>query len=165
VAAWVEPTDALTSGTFPSDIGPLQSEIEGEIQNLLLYFPNMKLAYLSSRIYSGYSNGVDEINPEPYAFEDGFAVKWAIQDQLDGNPNLNFDPSKGPVRAPWLSWGPYTWADGLVVPSSNGSVWSCQDIKGDGTHPSKTVGTQKVASQILDFFKTDDTTTPWFLAH
>lgn len=165
VAAWVEPTDALTSGTFPSDIGPLQSEIEGEIQNLLLYFPNIKLAYLSSRIYSGYSNGVDEINPEPYAFEDSFAVKWAIQDQLDGDPNLNFDPSKGPVRAPWLSWGPYTWADGLVIPSSNGSVWSCQDIKDDGTHPSKTVGTQKVASQILDFFKTDDTTTPWFLAH
>lgn len=165
VAAWVEPTDGLSVGTFPTDIARLQSEIESEAQNLLINFPNIKVAYFSSRIYSGYSNGVNTINPEPYAFEDSFAVKWAIQEQLDGNPRLNFDPSKGPVMAPWLSWGPYTWADGLVVPSSNGSVWSCQDIKDDGTHPDKTAGAEEVANQVLKFFKTDDTTTPWFLTH
>jgi hypothetical protein len=165
VAAWVEPTDGLNSGVFPSDISLLQAQIEREAQNLLIIFPHIQVAYFSSRMYSGYSNGLNNINPEPYAFEDSFAVKWAIQDQLDGNPKLNFDPSKGPVLAPWMSWGPYTWANGLVVPSSNGSVWSCQDIKDDGTHPNKTTGAEEVANQVLNFFKTDDTTTPWFLAH
>ncbi|MBA3914597.1 MAG: choice-of-anchor D domain-containing protein, partial [Acidobacteriales bacterium] len=138
VAVWAEPTDELKTGSFPSDIGPLLSHIEGEARNMTAYFPNVKLAYFSSRIYGGYSNGLKETNPEPYAYEDGFAVKMAIQAQLDGDPTLNFDPSKGPVMAPWMSWGPYTWANGLVIPNSNGSVWSCQDIRSDGTHPTNT---------------------------
>ncbi|MBA3916479.1 MAG: hypothetical protein H0X25_22065, partial [Acidobacteriales bacterium] len=165
VAAWVEPADSLYTGTFPSDISTLQSQIESETQNLLIYFPNIKLAYFSSRIYAGYSNGLSNTNPEPYAYEDGFAVKWAIQDQLNGNANLNFDPSKGPVLAPWMSWGPYTWANGLLIPNTTGLLWSCQDIKNDGVHPSTPGGRELVGQQVLDFFKTDATTTPWFLAH
>ncbi|MBA3914765.1 MAG: putative Ig domain-containing protein, partial [Acidobacteriales bacterium] len=165
VAAWLEPNDGVNSGRFPADISKLQSQIENISRNLLGFFPNIKLAYFSSRIYSGYSNGLNTTNPEPYAFEDSFAVKWAIQDQLNGKSSLNFDPSKGPVQAPWMSWGPYTWANGLVVPSTAGYFWSCQDQKDDGTHPNKTTGKEEVATQVVNFFKTDPTTTPWFLAH
>ena len=91
-------------------------------------------------------------------------MKWAIQDQLNGKKSLNFDPSKGTVVAPWMSWGPYTWANGLVVPSTAGYVWSCQGQKDDGTHPNHTTGREEVANQVLNFFKTDATTAPWFLA-
>lgn len=164
VAAWIEPTDALNTGVFPGDIATLQGQIESETRNLHTLFPNLKMAYLSSRIYAGYSNGVSTTNPEPYAYEDGFAVKYSIQDQLDGINNLNFAPSKGPVAAPWMSWGPYTWADGLVVPSTTGHLWSCQDVKGDGIHPTKTSGKEEVANQVVQFFKSDPTTTPWYLA-
>lgn len=165
VAAWVEPTDGLSTGTFPSDMDNLKSEVRSEAQALLTNFPNIKLAYISSRVYSGYSNGVNTINPEPYAFESSFAVKWVIQAQIAGDAALNYDPGRGPVKAPWLSWGPYTWADGLVVPSSNGKVWSCQDITDDGTHPDHVTGAEEIANQVLNFFKTDSTTAPWFLAH
>ena len=41
------------------------------------------------------------LNPEPYAFESAFAVRWLIGRQLDGKEGLNFDAAKGPVRAPW----------------------------------------------------------------
>src|SRR5207237_2358450 len=61
VAVWAEPTDGLNTGTFPSDIASLQSQIENEARNLLYYFPNIKLAYFSSRIYSGYSNVINTI--------------------------------------------------------------------------------------------------------
>jgi hypothetical protein len=76
---------------------------------------------------------------------------------------LNFDPSKGPVLAPWMAWGPYYWANGML-PSSDGLVWTCQDLQNDGTHPSDPVGRIKVSIQLLNFLKTDDTSSIWFLA-
>jgi PKD repeat protein len=36
-------------------------------------------------------------------------------------------------------------------------------LQGDFTHPSPTTGVAKVAAQLLAFFKTDPTSTPWFL--
>jgi hypothetical protein len=61
-----------------------------------------------------------------------------------------------------MSWGPYYWANGLLA-SEDGMVWTCQDLQNDGTHPASPSGDLKVAGQVLNFFKTDDTTTPWFL--
>jgi hypothetical protein len=164
VAIWIEDTDGIASGTFPSDITTLQSEYETMMQTMLTLFPNLKLVYFSSRVYGGYSNGVGSPdNPEPYAYEVGFAVKWAIQDQLDGNANLNYNPNNGPVVAPWMSWGTYYWSNGMLG-RNDGLVWDCEDFSADGTHPSSAYGQLKVATALLNFLKTDDTTTPWYLA-
>ncbi len=162
VAMWIEDSNGIAKGSFPSDMTQLQAAYETVMNNAHTFFPNLKLVYFSSRIYAGYSNGVATINPEPYAYEAGFAVKNAIADQLNGNANLNYNPTLGPVEAPWMSWGPYYWADGLLA-SEDGMVWTCQDLQADGTHPSLPAGDLKVAGQVLNFFKTDDTTTPWFL--
>ncbi|MBA3915091.1 MAG: hypothetical protein H0X25_14835 [Acidobacteriales bacterium] len=83
---------------------------------------------------------------------------------MNGKKTLNFDPNKGTVNAPWMSWGPYIWANGLVVPSTSGHTWSCQDIQDDGSHPTRTTGKEESATQVINFFKTDPTTAPWFLA-
>jgi hypothetical protein len=165
VAIWMEDTDGIATGTFPSDITALKSEYETIMQTMHTLFPNLKLVYFSSRVYGGYSNGVGKPpNPEPYAYEMSFAVKWAIQDQLNGNANLNYNPNLGPVVAPWMSWGPYYWSNGMLG-RNDGLVWDCADFSSDGTHPSSTFGQLKVASLLLNFLKTDDTTTPWYLAH
>ena len=161
VAVWIEDTNGIAKGSFPGDMTQMQGNYETEMNNVHTFFPNAKLVYFSSRIYAGYSDGVAKIDPEPYAYEAGFAVKNAIGDQLNGNANLNYNSALGPVEAPWMSWGPYYWANGLLG-RSDGFVWTCQDLQSDGTHPSGT-GDLKVAGQILNFFKTDDTTTPWFL--
>jgi hypothetical protein len=164
VAAWIEDTDGIATGTFPSDITALQSEYESMMQTMLTLFPNLELVYFSSRVYGGYSNGVGSPdNPEPYAYEVGFAVKWAIQDQLDGDANLNYNPLLGPVVAPWMSWGSYYWSNGMLG-RSDGLEWDCADFSADGTHPSSQYGQLKVATELLNFLKTDDTTTPWYLA-
>jgi hypothetical protein len=165
VAIWMEDSDGIAAGTFPSDMSNLQSEYETLMNQFLTNFPNVKLVYMSSRVYAGYSNGTPSpSNPEPYAFESGYAVKDAIADQINGAANLNYNPNNGPVVAPWMSWGPYYWANGLLG-RADGLYWDCQDFSSDGTHPSSTWGQLKVANALLNFFHTDDTTTPWYLAH
>ena len=162
VAAWVNSVNGGPSGTFPTDMTTLQGNMESIANNLLAKFPNIKLAYYSSINYTGYSNGLKNLSNEPYSYEAGFAVKNAIQDQINGNANLNYNPANGAVKAPWMSWGPYYWANGMDA-RSDGLVWTCQDLQNDGTHPSDPVGRIKVSTQLLDFLKSDDTASIWFL--
>lgn len=160
--AWVDAIDSDLSG-FPGDAQTLQAQLESLMQILKTTFPNLVLAYMGSLNYTGYSQGVSTINPEPGSYETAFAAKWAIQDQIDGNANLNYNPANGPVLAPWMGWGDYYWANGLT-PRSDGTYWSCQDLKSDGVHPSDTSGQLKIAEGLLSFLKSDTTATPWFVA-
>ncbi len=121
VVAWVNDVNGGPAGTFPSDMTKLQGNFESIANNLLLKFPNIKLAYFSSINYTGYSNGLKNLSNEPWSYETGFAVKNAIQDQINGNANLNYNIANGPVKAPWMSWGPYYWANGMN-PRSDGLV-------------------------------------------
>jgi hypothetical protein len=130
------------------------------IQNAKAKFPNLRVAYLSSRIYGGYAT--NPLNPEPYAYESAFVVRWIIQRQITGDKALNFDIGRGAVRAPVLLWGPYLWADGVTPRKADGLVYRREDLAPDGTHPSST-GREKVAKRMLDFFKTDPLAKAWFV--
>ena len=156
--AWVKLADAGPTSGWPAYAQQLQAETAAVLAILHDRFPSLQLAYLSSRIYAGYAD--TSLNPEPYAYESGFSVKWLVEDQINGSAALNFDPAAGAVEAPWLSWGPYLWADGLV-PRSDGLTWECSDLSSDGTHPSAT-GRAKVAQMLLDFFTADSTARLWF---
>lgn len=155
--------DPNPKGTFPADMAKLQSEYESIAQNVHIKFPNVKIMYFGGPVYTGYSNGLNNIDNEPWEYESAFAVKWAIQDQINGKPSLNWDSTKGTVMAPWMSWGAYPWANGLLA-RADGLTWACQDIKYDGFHPSDLYGREKETNLMMNFFKSDDTTTPWFLA-
>lgn len=155
--AWVKEANANPTQPFPQHAVMLQGHLESIARILKARYPNIKLAYWSSRTYGGYATTT--LNPEPYAYESGFAVKWLITKQIENDTSLAFQESN--AQAPWLAWGPYLWADG-TVPRSDGFSWDCSDFQSDGTHPS-TSGRQKVANALLSFFKTNPTTTPWFL--
>ncbi len=155
---WMKQADAGPNQGFPNYAKTLQED-EGRILQLIRKrFPNVKLAYLSSRTSAFFAK--IGLNPEPYAFESGFSVKWLIEQQIKGDPELNFDPAKGEVKAPWLSWGPYLWTKGDSK-RADGFYYVESDFGADGTHPSKT-GQEKVARLLLDFFKNDSTTRGWF---
>jgi len=155
---WIKLTQTK-GGDFPAKAQSLESDLKTIVRNLKTAYPNTKIAYLSSRIYSyTYFRG---LSPEPNAYETGFSVKWLIEKQINGDTTLNFDPEKGAVVAPYLSWGPYLWANGQTA-RSDGLVWLPEDLEFDCTHPN-TSGRQKVAEQLLDFFKNDTTTKSWFL--
>src|SRR6267154_885813 len=148
-------------GAFPGHAQALQGYLAIILRIAKAKYPNLKLVYLTCRTRSYDTNSAD-LNPEPFAFETAFADKWVVQDQINGLNNLNYNSSNGPVVAPWISWGPYIWGDGLT-PRSDGLVWLCSDLsQTDYTHPSSN-GVYKVGSQLLAFFKTDPTTSPWFL--
>ncbi len=158
--AWVKNT-RTNIGDFPQFAQTIQSDLEAIARNLKAKYPNIKIAYFSSRTNS-YTHWVG-LSPEPGAYESGFSVKWMIEKQLDGDAALNFRPENGTVVAPFLAWGPYLWADG-TNPRSDGFVWLPTDMVRDCTHPSD-VGRQKIAELLLQFLKTDTTATPWFLAN
>jgi hypothetical protein len=121
-------------------------------------YPNLRIVYLSSRTYGGYSAK----HGEPESFDTALSVRWVIQDQLAGKPELNYDPAKGVVNAPLLLWGPYLWANGDKPRQSDGLAWLRNDFVADGTHPS-TSGQRKVVEQLTRFFKTDPLAKGWFL--
>ncbi len=156
---WLKEAIAGVSGGFPAAAQQLQGLLAQIARNLRARYPNVQLCFCSSRTYAGYATST--LNPEPYAYESGFAVKWLIEQQANGDPQLNSDPAAGPVLAPWLGFGPYLWTDGLT-PRSDGLVWTCADVQADGTHPD-TSGRAKVSQLLQDFFTTDSLTQPWYV--
>lgn len=150
-----------TIGDFPKHGQEMQTHLAVILNRLKEKFPNLQLCYLSSRTYGGYAK--TPLNPEPYAYESAFVVRWLIQDQAKGQASLNYDPQRGSVRAPLLLWGPYLWTDGEQGRKVDSFVWKPEDAAPDGTHPSDS-GRQKVAELLLRFLKTDPTAKVWFVA-
>lgn len=159
--AWIKLANIKPTGDLAQHGKKLQRDTLAVIQNAKARFPNLRIIYLSSRIYGGYAT--TNLNPEPYAYESAFTVRWLIQDQLKGNLALNYDSAKGEVKAPVILWGPYLWADGTSPRKSDGLVYTKEDFGADGTHPSNS-GRIKVAKQLLEFFKTNPLAQPWFVS-
>ena len=160
--AWLKQANIQPTEPFPKHAEKLAADVTTIIQLLTQRFPNLRLVYLSSRIYAGYAT--TPLNPEPYAYESAFAVRDVIDQQIAGGAALNYDRSRGAMKAPLLLWGPYLWADGLTPRKSDGLIWTRDDLREDGTHPSATSGREKVAQLLLAFLKNDATARPWFVA-
>jgi len=156
------------NGSMPaagSDADSLMGRMGAVVRAAKVRYPNLQIVFLSSRIYAGYAT--IQLNPEPYAFESGFSVKWLIEAQIGqmANGGVVMDPRAGNLNydtvAPWLAWGAYLWADGLA-PRADGLVWRVADFESDGTHPSDP-GEQKVGALLLTFFKTAPQAACWFV--
>jgi hypothetical protein len=138
-------------------------------------YPNLKQVFLSSRIYGGYANGTAHgcLSPEPYAYEEAFAIQRLIVAQIQGAPD-SYSGSLDLSSAPWFDWGPYLWADGEKRRNFDGLNWCSgqndslcnsgnqKDVRfgdpndqtnywGDFTHPTAQ-GAKKVADQMVTFF-------------
>lgn len=144
---WLKEAIAGERSPFPVDAQRLQDSLRAIVQILGRRFSYLQTVYLSSRTYAGYAT--TRLNPEPVAYESGFAVKWVIEDRISGR-----------LQGPWLAWGPYLWTDGTNG-GHDGFIWECQDVRADGTHPSAS-GVQKVAQRLLEFFRTAPTAARWF---
>jgi hypothetical protein len=91
---WVKLANIQPTGELAEHGRQLQRDTAAALQNARTRFPNLRIAYLASPIYAGWT--MVPLNPEPYAYEGAFAVRWLIQDQINGNPALNLE-----ARAAW----------------------------------------------------------------
>ncbi len=152
------PASDADAYTITSGLGRL-------VRTLRVKYPNVQMVVLSSRIYGGYAAS-GTLNPEPFAYETGFAVKWLIEAQIRQEGGGAADALAGDLRpgiaAPWLAWGPYLWANGTIA-RSDGLTWVASDFATDNTHPN-TGARQKVGGMLLDFMKTSPFTSCWFVS-
>jgi len=162
---WLKQADAVPQVSLPSpsaDAFVLMTRLGNTVRACQTRYPNLRSIFFSSRIYAGYATNA--LNPEPYAYESGFSVKWLVESQIDQMSNAPGDPIAGDLNyntvTPWLTWGPYLWADGLS-PRSDGMVWQCGDFQSDGTHPGP-VGAAKVADALVEFFLASPFSRSWF---
>lgn len=167
-AAWVKQADANPTKSLPdtnADAYQLETYLANTMRAMRARYPNLQIVYLSSRIYGGYATST--LNPEPYAYEGGLAVKWLVQAQVDQMrmSGLVVDSRAGVLRypeaSPWISWGPYLWANGME-PRGDGLTWTRSDFVSDGTHPAQSAR-QKVGKMLLDFLKSAPTAQSWFV--
>jgi PEP-CTERM motif len=167
-AIWLKQADADPTVSLPNasaDAYHLETYLGDIVRAAKVRYPNMQQVFLSSRIYAGYATST--LNPEPYAYESAFAVKWLIQAQMNQMSGGGIDSRAGDLNynsgiAPWITWGPYMWTNGLT-PRSDGLTWQQSDFGSDGTHPS-TSGRTKVGSMLLNYTLTSEFTEPWFLS-
>jgi hypothetical protein len=156
---WLKMADAEpTTLHFPTHALNLKVNARAVIHILKSTYPNLSLAYFSSRSYGGYASAPNR--SEPLSYETGFATKWLIEDQIAGDPSLNYNPANGTVVAPVIMWGPYLWTNGLN-PRSDGLIWKRTDVEADAVHPSPT-GEEKVALMLNDFFNNSPSAVPWY---
>lgn len=147
--AWVK--NSIKGQTEPSPAGEmvLANCLEAILAAAIARFPNLKMIFLSSAIYSGYST--NPARHEPFAYWEGLGVRQVVMSRLE-------------TASPWVAWGPYLWADGLTPRAADGLDWLCSDFADDGLHPADGAKS-KVAELLYNFFTTFPTTAGWFLRH
>jgi hypothetical protein len=146
-AIWLKEAIRGEDRPFPQDARALRAHLRVVIRIATSRFRNLRLVFVSSRTYAGYA--ISHLNPEPFAYESGYAVRWTVADGMAGR-----------FGRVWVGWGPYLWTDGTRG-RADGFNWLCEDVQADGTHPSPR-GVQKVARLLLQFFTTDPVARPWF---
>lgn len=151
------PTIALPDAS--ADAYAMLASMGDITRNAAQRYPNLQMIFISNRIYAGYATTT--LNPEPYAYETGFAVKWLIEAQIEGDASTPAGDVSYPT-APWLGWAADLWANG-ATPRSDGLAWIVDDFQSDGTHPA-IGGRDKVSDQLMRFFTGSPLTTSWFLA-
>src|SRR5262249_26903663 len=140
----------------------LRTNLVTSLQLTKRKFPNLKVAYLSSRTYGGGAiKGGRAGHPEAVGSQSALSARWWGVGQKKGAPRVKYDGEKGRVMAPVLLWGPYLWADG-TTPRKDGLTWERSDYSRDGLHPDAS-GQQKVVEQLTRFFKNDLNAKPWFV--
>jgi len=145
-AVWLKQAIARPGGDFPTSSAQLETALAKIIENAKARYPNLAQVFVSPRTYAGYA--ITDLNPEPYAYETGFAVKRLVERRV-----------REPSARPWIGWGPYLWADGTKA-RVDGLTWACSDVQNDGVHPGPT-GEAKVAQQLQAFFNGSEFTT-WY---
>ena len=137
--------DFLTNSYVPcsglADAYQLEKFIGMTARSVKYNYPNVSLMFVVSRNYAGYSK--EALNPEPYAYEAGFANQFIVKaqnvqcpgsgtcittpgDSYAGDLSYVATPGNacgGNPCAPLIIWIGYTWANGATPRALDGLIW------------------------------------------
>jgi len=156
---WFQEDDLRnTTSAFPERADMLVESFIWHIQQMKKRYPNLKLLYLTGRHTTDYMPAkAKEKHREPRAYLNGWACKWVIEEQINGNKELTYMGED--AKSPLILWGPYFWTQGDIT-RKDGYSFTPDMVKTDGVHPN-TLGEIKVANDLLDFWKADPVSSIW----
>ncbi len=133
---WFMIANSINRKTVDEYSTTLESDVRDSLDLFAIEFPNLKIVWIQSMIYAGYSTVSG--NYEPFAYESGKVAQRIVADQ-----DWPF----------FVGYGPYLWADGMT-PRDDGLIWLCSDFADDGNHPAIN-GQIKHSDYLLQFFHED----------
>jgi hypothetical protein len=155
---YLETDDSSVSVKFPSRPDTVKTALQACFRTFKQLFPNCKLVYLLGRTQTFEYDTIKQkrFNREPAPYYFGWAVKWAIQDQINGAPGTAYK-GKNTV-SPLITWGWYEW--GTDTPRQDGFKWTQQDTR-DGLHATS-VGEDTLSTRFQNFLLNDQTASIWY---
>ncbi len=123
------------------------------------HYPNLKIMYITGRHTTMWiPDDAGDKHREPRAYINGWACKWLIEKQINGDPDLAYRGDN--AKAPLIMWGPYFWTQG-TKPRSDGYYWGPELLSRDGVHPND-AGIERVTMDLIQFWKNDPVSQYWF---
>lgn len=112
-------------------------------------FPNLQQLFIHAANYSGYA-GEGAPRTEPNAFIEGVVIREVVLEHLQDTK-------------PWIAWGPYFWANGMIPRDYDSLFWTCfHFLEKDGVHPSDETKSI-IARMLMDFLSNKEFTKEWWL--
>ncbi len=139
--AWIKFEDLDDNGTDNGRIDRVFWKYVDLFHLLKSKFPNLKKVYLSGR---SYMPTTDPKFGEPLPGLNQLIVKKVVQEQIAGNPELNFTNG----TAPWISDIVLLYTDGYNV-RADGYYRTPDSYKTDGIHPSS-IGSEQVCNYLYN---------------
>lgn len=158
--AWYQSDDLRDArDDFPGRPQRLQERIAENMRELKKAFPNARICYHSARHTTAFATGpAKDKHGEPRPWHVGWAVKWLIEAQTAGEAGLQFEGEAATV--PLIAWGTYFWTE-ADKPRNDGYQWTPDMNVADGIHLTD-AGMNRVAGELLAFWRTDSFARMWF---
>lgn len=129
--------DSTGTMSFPETPERIADDLTFYLNELMERFPNIKIMFVSGRHYGGFADSTLEQYPaisEPSSYWNNFAVKWLVERQIT-NASADLKYFGANIKAPFITWGPYYWADGNIPRATDGRLYQCSDFSAtDGFH-------------------------------
>lgn len=139
------------SGTFPEYAEMVRDSFAITMGIIQDKYPNVDLILVNSRHYGGWND--DSKQPEPFAFWEGFSVKWLIEDRISCVSDCGA----------LLAWNAYqwnTWPSSFGLP--DGTIWPENYFVADGLHLSQ--AGQAVSGELWhEYLSGTSFTAAWYL--
>lgn len=162
---WMMHQSEATTNNLETYLTYVTGQYKLLLADMLIQMPNLRQVFISGMHYTGYTDPAHErydAMVEPKGYWGNLAIRELINMQIDGDPDLDFEGADRKV--PYITWGPYFWADGSNE-RSDGLTWTCDEFRSDPTGGGfhlKEEFQYKESDMLRTFLETDPVASIWY---